>query len=68
MNQDEIKAYLAWLDDKFGLDYKDDETSSKAYLWGKCVAMWVSGTVHRCAGHFQYTSVLMWREWRDYNE
>ena len=68
MNQDEIKAYLAWLDDKFGLDFKDDEIGSKAYLWGKPVAMWESGTIYKCAGHFQHTTVLLWREWRAYND
>ena len=68
MSQDEIKAYLAWLDDKFGLDFKDDEIGSKAYLWGKCVAMWEGGQVYKCTGFFQNSSYLMFKEWEGYND
>jgi hypothetical protein len=67
MNQDEIKAYLTWLENTFGLDYKDDDIGSKVYLWGKCIAMWENDTIYRIAGGFQNSCVIMYKEWSGYD-
>lgn len=70
MNTREIEAWLAWLDDMFGLDYRDDELGSVASLWGHDIARYYSidDSKHRLVGHFMKQTCDLYNEWKNYNE
>ena len=68
MNQDEIKAYLAWLDEKFGLMYPEGNNYAQATLWGNTVAFWTEGEVTLVGSRFGRSALAMYEEWSEWSE
>ena len=66
MNQDELKAYLAWLDDKFGLSFPEG-SQSLATLWNNTVAYYDNDEIVLVVDTFSLSALNMYKEWRDYN-
>jgi len=67
MNQDEIKTYLAWLDDKFGLMYPEGKNYAQATLWGNTIAYWVEGEITLVGSAFSRAAQSMYDEWSEWD-